>query len=236
MRRYPIEPKNTPQATGNTAACRPARPEYCFSTPVPFVVGLTGGIGSGKTRVAELFRGQGVDIIDTDQIAHDLTQPGSAAIKPIRQIFGESFFLKDNTLDRSALRKLIFANEHARQQLESILHPLIYQETLCRLPSIQSDYGMLVVPLLLETPGYRKLVRRILVVDCPEALQVSRTMARSKISEKEVRAIMAAQCTRAERLDIADDVITNDSDLHALAKQIAPLHNKYTSLGSFVTD
>jgi len=200
------------------------------------IVGLTGGIGSGKSRAAELFQGQGVDVIDTDQIAHTLTQPGGAAIEPIRQTFGESFFLQDDILDRAALRKLVFANTQAKQQLESILHPLIYQETLHRIPTIRSDYGILVVPLLLETHDYRGTINRVLVIDCSEELQISRTMARSKVSKGEVQAIMATQLRRKERLDIADDVIQNDSDLHYLAKQVNLLHSKYTALATCATD
>ena len=196
-----------------------------------FIVGLTGGIGSGKTSAAQLFREHGIDVIDTDQIAHALTQPGGAAIEPIRQTFGENYFLQNDILDRAALRKLVFANTQAKQQLESILHPLIYQETLHRLPGIRSNYGILVVPLLLETRDYREIVSHILVIDCPEILQISRTMVRSKMSIEDVHAIMATQCTRKERLNIADDVIQNDSDLHYLAKQVAHLHSKYTPRG-----
>lgn len=196
----------------------------------PYIVGLTGGIGSGKSSVAELFQAQGVDVIDTDQVARALTQPGGAAIERIYQAFGEAVFLPDKVLDRAALRKRVFANASAKQQLESILHPLIYEEILHRLPHIRSDYGILVVPLLQETIDYRGIVNRILVVDCPESLQITRTTARSNLSEEEVRAIMATQCARAERLDIADDVIQNDSDLDYLAEQVELLHSKYTSL------
>jgi len=203
---------------------------------ISFIIGLTGGIGSGKSTVAGLFQEHGVDIIDTDQIAHNLTQPGGIANEPIRQTFGDSFFTHNDILDRSALRKLVFANTQARQQLESILHPLIYQETLHRLPGIKSNYGILVVPLLLETADYRKIVNRILVIDCPEEFQISRTMVRSKMSIEDVRAIMATQRTREERLKIADDIVQNDSDLHHLTKQIKLLHDKYTLLAASVTD
>ncbi len=196
----------------------------------PYIVGLTGGIGSGKSSVAELFQEQGVDVIDTDQVARTLTQSGGAAIERIYQTFGETVFLKDKVLDRAALRKRVFANASAKQQLESILHPLIYEEILHRLPNIRSDYSMLVVPLLQETDDYRGIVNRILVVDCPESLQITRTMTRSNLSQEEVSAIMVTQCTRAERLDIADDVIQNDSDLHYLAEQVMLLHSKYTEL------
>lgn len=202
----------------------------------PPIVGLTGGIGSGKSSVAELFRKLGIDVIDTDEIAHTLTQPGGIAIEPIRQTFGEHFFLQDGTLDRTALRKLVFTNSQAKQQLESILHPLIYQQTLRRIPSIRSGYGILVVPLLLETRVYRKITSRILVVDCSEELQISRTMMRSKISREEVLAIMANQFGRKERIGMADDVILNDSDLHNLAGQVNLLHSKYSLLLDYAAD
>jgi len=199
------------------------------------IIGLTGGIGSGKTSVTKLFQEQGIDVIDTDEIAHALTQPEGAAIEPIRRIFGDNFFLQNGILDRKTLRELVFTNTQARQQLESILHPLIYQETLRRLPIIQSDYGILVVPLLLETPDYRKIVNRILVIDCPEIFQISRTMVRSKISKEEVRAIMASQAGRKERLIVADDIIQNNLDLNHLVWQVKALHDKYTSLAALVT-
>ncbi|MDF0678802.1 MAG: dephospho-CoA kinase [Nitrosomonas sp.] len=194
------------------------------------IIGLTGGIGSGKTRAADSFRELGVEIIDTDQIAYELTRSAGKAINPIRIAFGECFILDDGSLDRSAMRRLVFSDETVRRRLESILHPLIYQETLQRLPLIQSEYGIVVVPLLLETGNYLKLVDRVLVIDCPEPLQISRTMLRSKLSEQEVRGVMAVQCSRDERLAQADDVIVNDSGEQHLQRQVEELHRKYLML------
>jgi len=194
------------------------------------IIGLTGGIGSGKTRAADSFRELGVEIIDTDQIAHELTYSAGKAISPIRIAFGDRFILDDGSLDRSAMRRLVFSDEAARHRLESILHPLIYQETLRHLSLIQSEYGIVVVPLLLETGNYLKLIDRVLVIDCPESLQISRTMLRSKLSEQEVRDVIAAQCLRDERLVQADDVIVNDSGEQHLQRQIEELHRKYLAL------
>lgn len=194
------------------------------------IIGLTGGIGSGKTRAADIFRELGIEIIDTDQIAHELTYPDGKAIDSIRIAFGDRFVLDDGSLDRSAMRKLIFSDETAKNRLESILHPLIYQETLQRLPLIQSEYGIVVIPLLLETSDYPELVNRVLVVDCPESLQISRTMLRSGLSEQEVRDVMAVQCSRDERLARADDVIMNNSDEPHLQRQVEELHRKYLTL------
>lgn len=194
------------------------------------IIGLTGGIGSGKTRAADSFRELGIEIIDTDQIAHELTRSAGKAISPIRIAFGDCFILDDGSLDRSAMRRLVFSDETARHRLESILHPLIYQETLQRLPLIQSEYSIVVVPLLLEIDGYLKLVDRVLVIDCPEPLQISRTMLRSKLSEQEVRDVMAVQCSRDERLAQADDVIVNDSGEQHLQRQVEELHRKYLML------
>ena len=194
------------------------------------IIGLTGGIGSGKTRAADSFRELGIEIIDTDQIAPELTRSAGKAISPIRIAFGDCFILDDGSLDRSAMRRLVFSDETARHRLESILHPLIYQETLQRLPLIQSEYGIVVVPLLLEIDGYLKLVDRVLVIDCPEPLQISRTMLRSKLSEQEVRDVMAVQCSRDKRLAQADDVIVNDSGEQHLQRQVEELHRKYLML------
>ena len=195
-----------------------------------FIIGLTGGISSGKTSVANLFQDLGIEIIDTDFIAHQLTQPGGNAIQPIKIAFGNRFISDDGSLDRATMRDLVFADEAARHRLEAILHPLIYQETKQQLPLIQSSYGMLVVPLLIETNDYLQLINRVLVVDCPESLQIYRTMQRSKLQEQEVHKIMSAQCSRSERLAVADDVIVNDSDAQNLKQQVQKLHKKYLVL------
>ncbi len=197
-----------------------------------FIIGLTGGIGSGKTSVANLFQELGIEIIDTDRIAHQLTQVGGDAIHPIRLTFGDHFILSDGSLNRSVMRQSVFSDESARHKLEAILHPLIYQEVLRRLPLIQSSYGVLVVPLLLETKEYLELINRVLVVDCPESLQISRTMQRSQLEEQEVRQVMAVQRSRTERLLYADDVIINDSDSQHLQRQVQRLHQKYLAFAN----
>jgi len=194
------------------------------------IIGLTGGIGSGKTKAADMFKQLGAGIIDADQIAHELTRPDGKAIDPIRKMFGDSVIGEDGSMDRIAMRKLAFSDTAARHKLESILHPLIYQETQRQLSLIQSEYAVLVVPLLLETGNYLELINRILVIDCPESLQISRTMQRSKLNEQAVRDVMAIQCARDERLAQANDVIVNDSSEEHLQQQVQKLHQIYLDL------
>ncbi|MBE7526170.1 MAG: dephospho-CoA kinase [Burkholderiales bacterium] len=191
------------------------------------IIGLTGGIGSGKTKAADIFKQLGVGIIDADQIAHELTRPDGKAIDPIRKMFGDGVIGEDGSMNRVAMRKLAFSDTTARHKLESILHPLIYQETQRQLSLIQSEYAVLVVPLLLETGNYLQLINRILVIDCPESLQISRAMQRSKLSEQAVRDVMAIQCARDERLAQANDVIVNDSSEEHLQQQVQKLHQIY---------
>lgn len=191
------------------------------------IIGLTGGIGSGKTKAADIFKQLGAGIIDADQIAHELTRPDGKAIDPIRKMFGDSVIDEDGSMNRVAMRKLAFSDTTARHKLESILHPLIYQETQRQLSLIQSEYAVLVVPLLLETGNYLQLINRILVIDCPESLQISRAMQRSKLSEQAVRDVMAIQCARDERLAQANDVIVNDSSEEHLQQQVQKLHQIY---------
>ena len=194
------------------------------------VIGLTGGIGSGKSTVADLFSAQGVVVVDTDVIAHALTGAGGAAMPALVAAFGSGICLPDGALDRAAMRGLAFADPAARQQLEGILHPLIRSEVDVRCQAAGSPYVLLVVPLLVESGAYRHRVRRVLVVDCEEATQVSRVMARSGLSAEEVRAIMAAQVSRRERLAAADDVITNNDGVAALETQVIGLHQHYLRL------
>lgn len=195
-------------------------------------IGLTGGIGSGKSSVATLFAKLGAEIVDTDEISHQLTQPGSPVLDSIRSRFGDSVFLPDGQLNRAKMRELVFSGTEAKRNLEAILHPLIRQEVVNRLAHPQSAYALIVVPLLLETPGYRELMDRILVVDCDEADQLTRTMARSGLGEAEVRAIMANQLQRKERLAHADDVLDNSKEENNLHQQVAKLHEKYLALAS----
>jgi len=194
------------------------------------VIGLTGGIGSGKSSAAKLFAALGACVIDTDEIAHELTQSHGAAIGAIRQNFGEDFITAEGVLNREKMRSLVFSDSASRQKLEAILHPLIHMEAARSAALASSPYVIMVVPLLLETGDYREMVRRILVVDCDEQKQIVRAMARSGLSAHEVRAIMATQITRQQRLQQADDVIANDSNLAHLQQQVEALHQKYLAL------
>jgi len=204
-----------------------------------FIVGLTGGIGSGKSAAAERFAVLGAASVDTDVIAHELTAPGGAGIAPIRAAFGDSVITADGALDRAAMRRIAFNDPAARRRLEAILHPLIRNESEARCRSFANEAGadfpyvLLVVPLLVESGGYRDRVDRVCVVDCPEEIQVARVMARSGLTRDEATAILAAQATRAQRLAAADDVIDNGGGLAALAVQVDRLHEKYCDLAKF---
>lgn len=194
---------------------------------MPYLVGLTGGIGSGKTTVANLFAELGAGLVDTDDIARTLTGPGMAAVAEIGHRFGAEYVTADGALDRGRMRRLVFADDKARRDLESILHPLIRQESQRMIATTTAPYAVVVVPLLLETPHYRGYANRVLVVDCDPEIQVERVMKRSGLSREEVLAIMASQLPRAERLRNADDIVSNDGDLAALGPQIPPLHHRY---------
>lgn len=192
------------------------------------IVGLTGGIGSGKSTVAALFAEHGAGIIDTDVIAHHLTQVNGEAIPLIRAAFGNDYLTGDGALDRARMRGLIFLDAAAKQRLEQILHPLIFEQAKAQLQQLQTKpYILTVVPLLPESRTFRQLVQRVLVVDCDENTQIARVTGRSRMTEEEVRAIIARQTPRAERLRLADDVIHNDADLDSLAGQVAVLHEHY---------
>jgi dephospho-CoA kinase len=196
-----------------------------------FVVGLTGGIGSGKSAAADCFAALGVPVVDTDAIAHELTAPGGAAIEPIRRAFGQEVLTAGGALDRAAMRCRVFADPAERTRLEGILHPMIRAESEARLHrATGADYALLVVPLLVETKSYRERMDRIVVVDCPEETQVARVMARSALPRAEVLSIMAAQASRAERLAIADDVIANAAGLAELRARVAELHAGYLEM------
>ncbi len=194
-------------------------------------VGLTGGIGCGKSTVARLFAEHGVGIIDTDMIAHRLTQTGGAAIPAIHKAFGKDYITSDGALDREKMRMLIFSDIAAKQCLEKILHPLILEQAKAQLQEMQSaPYIIIVVPLLPESPSFRQLVQRVLVVDCDAATQVERVVRRSGMTAPEVHAIIAQQTPRTERLQLANDVIHNDADLPGLAEQVAMLHGRYLAM------
>ena len=194
------------------------------------IVGLTGGIGSGKTSAAKLFETLGADVVDTDVIAHELTQREGAAIEAIRQVFGEKYITDDAALNRESMRNLVFSHEDARLRLEGILHPLIRAEVTQRIADFNGPYGTIVIPLLFEAGGYREIVRRVLVIDCSEDIQLARTTARKGMDELTARAIIAAQLPRRERIVRADDVIVNDLDMDHLRLEVEALHKKYLAL------
>lgn len=197
------------------------------------VVGLTGGIGSGKSTVAGLFEGLGARIIDTDVLSRELTQTGGAAIDPIRSTFGAAYIDADGALERNKMRSLIFTDAEAKQRLEAILHPAIRTLVGQRLKTATpAPYTLLVVPLLFETRAYQDSVRRTLLVDCPEHQQITRTMQRSGMMRDEVQSIMAQQLSRSQRAALADDILSNDADLPALAGQVANLHGKYLTIAA----
>lgn len=196
---------------------------------MPFVVGLTGGIGSGKSTVADLFAALGAGIVDTDVIAHQLTGPDGAAMPAIHARFGDAVIAADGRLDRQAMRDRAFADPDARKALEAILHPLIRQEADRQVLASAAPYVMLVVPLLVESGGYRQRVDRVLVVDCAPETQVQRTMARSGLTREGVLRILAAQATREARLEAADDVVDNDGPPSRLPPRVADLHARYAT-------
>jgi dephospho-CoA kinase len=192
-----------------------------------YAVGLTGGIGCGKTTVADMFAALGAAVIDTDEIARSLTAPGGAAMPAVLAEFGLGFATPDGALDRGRMRALAFSDPGARTRLETILHPMIRAATDAAAATAVGPYLMYVVPLLIESGSWRGRVGRVLAIDCPEAMQVARVKARSGLDDAQVRAIMAAQVTRAQRLAGADDVIVNDDGLEALGPQVTRLHAFY---------
>jgi len=196
-----------------------------------FRVGLTGGIASGKTTVANHFAELGVPIIDTDIIARQLVRRGEPALDEIRQRFGDSVFNGSGELDRSAMRKLIFSDDELRIALENILHPRIGAETRSRSAATAGAYHMIVVPLLVSSP-LLQFVERVLVVDCDEDTQLERLLARDGGSARQARKIISAQASRDERLAIADDVISNDRGLAEMQQQVVQLDKKYRLLSN----
>lgn len=196
------------------------------------MIGLTGGIGSGKSTVAAAFAGFGVEVIDADAIAHALTAPGGKGVEPIRRHFGGEFIDATGAMNRERMRALVFERPTARAELEGILHPLIRAETARQLGLVQSPYGILMIPLLVEAAAtdplrWRDRYDRILVADCRESTQIARVMARNGFDEAAVRRIMAAQASREQRLAHADDVVDNDGELAALLPQVERLHRRY---------
>lgn len=195
----------------------------------PWILGLTGGIGSGKSAVATHFGNLGVHLVDADHAARWVVEPGRPALALITEHFGSDVLQADGQLDRATLRQRIFEHPEERRWLENLLHPLIGEEIVRDLASAQSPYAILVSPLLIES-GQHRMTQRVLVVDAPEAVQVQRTMARDKVSEEQVGAILKAQASREKRLEAADDVLVNDRDLKWLQREVERLHAFYLTL------
>jgi len=194
-----------------------------------FRVGLTGGIASGKSTVADFFAELGVPIVDTDLIAREVVSVGAPALEEIRAAFGSEAIASDGTLDRAAMRKIVFADDHKRRLLQNILQPRIRELAFQRADQVSAPYVIIVVPLLFESP-MRNAMDRILVVDCTLETQLRRLLARDCETEEQAKKIIAAQATRDERLSIADDVIANDGDLEATRREVGRLHRRYLAL------
>jgi dephospho-CoA kinase len=194
---------------------------------MPYVVGLTGGIGCGKSKATEFFSALGADVVDTDVISRELTGPGGGAMAAIAAAFGPSYVHPDGSLDRARMRALVFAEPGDRARLEGILHPLIRAESLARIAASTAPYVVLVVPLLLETGNYVPLVNRVLVVDCDESQQIARVAVRSGLDKDEIGRIMRSQLPRAKRLAAANDVLANDADIETLRERVRALHERY---------
>ena len=197
----------------------------------PLRIGLTGGIASGKSTVAGMFADLGVPVIDTDVIAREVVRPGEPALAEIREAFGAGVIAADGTLDRPAMRAIVFGDDAARRRLESILHPRIGRATREQADAAGGAYQVIVVPLLVES-SLKEFVDRVLVVDCEQETQVARLLARDAESEDQARRMLAAQSSRAARLAIADDVVSNDGDLDSTREQVLALHQRYLREGA----
>ncbi len=201
------------------------------SSHVPFKVGLTGGIASGKSTVSKLFETLGIPVIDTDIIAREAVIPGQPALRKITELFGLDILHQDKTLNRSKLRSLVFSDANKRQQLEAILHPVIRRMTLEAAENVTSPYTIIVVPLMFET-GFNKLTDRVISVNSDEEQRLTRLIERDSINETEGRNIIASQISSAERNRLADDIIENTGSIDALAEQVNALHKKYLDISA----
>lgn len=195
-----------------------------------YVVGLTGLIGSGKSSVASIFNRLGIDSIDTDTIAHQITQPGGAAILSIIEQFGTEFINVDGSLNRTKMRELVFVEPNQRECLESILHPLIYSEVIQQIKISKSKYVIVMVPLLFKAVKYLNLIHRSIFVDCKENILITRVSQRSGLAEADVKAILKTQVPRATQLRLCDDVLDNSNDIVALEQQVIKLNSQYQQL------
>lgn len=197
-------------------------------------IGLTGGIASGKSAVADMFIERGITVIDTDMVAREVVEPGEPGLAAVTEVFGTEVLNPDGSLDRARLRTIVFGDTDAKERLEAILHPLIRKTTFAHAQSSGGPYQVFAVPLLAET-GFDDLVDRVLVVDCPVELQLERLMVRDGENETSARNILGAQASREERLAIADDVITNTGSISDLQAEVERLHGKYLNLAGEVT-
>jgi dephospho-CoA kinase len=196
------------------------------------VVGLTGGIAAGKSTATAFFQDRGVPVIDADEVARDVVAAGTAGLAAVIAAFGPQIVQADGTLDRRRLRELVFADPAARHRLEAILHPLIDAEIRARLQRVTGPYCVLAVPLLIESDNLRALANRVLVIDVPEEVQVERLMQRDGMTAEQCRAMLAAQASRAQRLEGADDVVDNASDVITLRRQLERVHARYLELAA----
>ena len=196
-----------------------------------FVVGLTGGIGCGKSTVTELFASHGVQYVDADIVAREVVMPGTPCLAAISAHFGADILQPNGGLNRASLRQRVFSNSADKLWLEQLLHPAIRQELLTQLAALTSPYALLVAPLLLENK-LNRYVQRVLVIDLPETLQLKRAMARDNANEQQIKAIMAAQISRPQRLELADDILKNDSSIADLTPRVAALHQHYLQLAA----
>ncbi|HEX7719923.1 MAG TPA: dephospho-CoA kinase [Woeseiaceae bacterium] len=194
-------------------------------------IGLTGGIASGKSTVADMFAAKGIPVIDTDVIAREVVEPGEPALDEIAAMFGPDVIDADGRLRRRRLRELVFADDARRKALEAILHPRIRDTAIAKADSLGGPYQIIVVPLLVESP-MKKMMDRILVVDCSEEAQLSRLLQRDSETAEQARRILAAQASRAERLEIADDIVVNDGSLDETSRQVDDLHRQYLRLAA----
>lgn len=194
-------------------------------------IGLTGGIGCGKSTVTDLFKQKRVPVVDADEIAHAVVQPQQPTLALLQKTFGKHIIATDGSLDRSFLRELVFNDRVEKKKLEDILHPIIYKTMHDQLNKLDSPYGILSIPLLLETRHQDK-VDRVLVIDCPEATQIKRVKARDNLNEKMIDSIMKSQCTRSFRLQHADDVLNNNTNLETLGKRVQKLHDFYLQMSA----
>ena len=194
-----------------------------------YVVGLTGGIGSGKSAAAQIFRTCGVEVIDADSLAREVVEPGQPALSDIAAYFGSELLTAEGHLDRAALRKIVFSNPEQKSWLENLLHPLIAELLQRRLNATKSPYAILESPLLLETEQY-KLVDRVIVIDVNEEIQIARSVRRDGSDEAVIRSIIASQIDRAKRIQHADDLVSNEEGLEQLREKVEALHSKYLEM------